>query len=290
MLACVLGASQGRCWTAAWALLVSSFVLVERDPAGAEAAMRVRRLGRGDQIRTVPSSPRVQPGLGVSGRAVGAGDVRLEVDHGSAVQEIHAREHDRLAGHLEDLDEAEPDGVDPPRSAGGEDAHPALLAAEQVRDLAQRCVSARVARAVQPAEQPGVVKPCEAVQAIPVRLGDLDGAVLGAVETGLDRRGLQLLVTAADNSDNGHTDSQFHVRHAVTESDDAGGQMADAAPVVLITGATSGLGRYLAPVPSSRPPTVNVPVNAPRRTGTRTRRPGFRGPRGHRRPARPAPN
>jgi hypothetical protein len=28
--------------------------------------------------------------------------------------------------------------------------------------------------------------------------------------------------------------------------------MADAAPAVLITGATSGLGRYLAPVPSSR--------------------------------------
>src|SRR5271165_119487 len=152
----------------------------------------------------------------ISGRAVEASDVRLEVDDGRPVQEIDAGEHDGLTGHLQELDEAEPDRVDPPRPAGGEDAHRALLAAEQERDLPQWRVARRVARAVQPAEQPGVAEIREPVQAVPVRLDDLDGAVLGAVETGLDRRGLQLLVAGPDHADHGQADGEFHVHHAVT--------------------------------------------------------------------------
>src|SRR5580704_464824 len=156
----------------------------------------------------------------VSRWPVEAGDVRLEVDDRRAVQEIDAGEHDGLAGHLEQLDEAEPDRVDPPRSPGGENAHRALLAAEQERDLPQRRVPAAVPRAVQPAEQPRVVEVREPVQAIPVRLGDLDGAVLGSVETGLYRRALQVLVAAADHADQRHADGQFHVPYAVTVPQD----------------------------------------------------------------------
>src|SRR3984957_3219261 len=146
----------------------------------------------------------------ISLRPVEAGDVRLEVDDRGAVQQIDAGEHHGLAGHLEKLDKAEPDRVDPPRSPGGENAHRALLTAEQERDLPQWCVPAAVPRAVQPAEQPGVVEVREPVQAVSVRLGDLDRAVLGSVETGLDRRALQVLVAAADHSDHRHADGQLH--------------------------------------------------------------------------------
>src|SRR5580693_2037527 len=62
-----------------------------------------------------------------AGRPVEPRDVRLDVDDRSAVQKVDPGEHDGLAGYVEKLDEAEPDGVDPPRAAASEDAHLALL-------------------------------------------------------------------------------------------------------------------------------------------------------------------
>jgi NTE family protein len=150
------------------------------------------------------------PAARICRRPVEAGDVRLEVQDGRAVQEVDASELDLLTGHLDQLDEAEPDRVNAPRPAGGEDAHRARLAAEQKRDLAHGCVVIGVTWAVQPAQQPGVVEIRESVQAVPVRLGDLDDAVLRAGQAGLDRRGLQLVVAGADHSDDRQPGSQFH--------------------------------------------------------------------------------
>jgi hypothetical protein len=93
-----------------------------------------------------------QPHRGSPGRPVKPGDVGLEVDDGCPVEKVDPGESDGPASYLQKLDKAETDRVDPPRPAGGEDAHPALLAAEQERDLPQRRVAAGVARAVQPGD------------------------------------------------------------------------------------------------------------------------------------------
>jgi hypothetical protein len=118
-----------------------------------------------------------------SGWLVEAGDVGLEVDDGCPVNEIDACEHDGGAGHLEELDEADSDRIDSPGPASSEDAHRAALAAQQEWDLPQRGVAGGVARAV----QPGIVEIREPVQTFPLAVGDLQGPVLGAVETCLDR-------------------------------------------------------------------------------------------------------
>ena len=70
---------------------------------------------------------------------------------------------------LEELDEAEPDRIDPPGPASSEDAHRAALAAQQEWDLPQWSIAGRVAWAVQPGEQPGVVEIREPVQTFPER-------------------------------------------------------------------------------------------------------------------------
>jgi hypothetical protein len=51
--------------------------------------------------------------------AVETCDVGLEVDDRCAVDEVHTGEPYGRPGHVEDLDEAEPDGVDPFRPPGG---------------------------------------------------------------------------------------------------------------------------------------------------------------------------
>jgi len=112
--------------------------------------------------------------------------------------------------NFEKLDEAEPVRIHSPRPAGSEDSHLALLAPEEERDLPQRRVAARIARAMQPGEQPREVEVGESIQAVPLLLGDLYGAVLGAVEACLNRRGLQLVVAGADHPDHWQAHHQLH--------------------------------------------------------------------------------
>ena len=76
----------------------------------------------------------------VVGRPVETGDVRFEDDAGCPVEEVDAGESYGRAGHVEKLDEAEPDGVDPPWPAGGEHAHRSLLALQQEGNPPERRV------------------------------------------------------------------------------------------------------------------------------------------------------
>jgi hypothetical protein len=59
---------------------------------------------------------------------------------------------------------------------------------------------------VQPGEQPGVVEFLEPVEAVGVGVGDIDRPVLGPVDRGLDRRGLPLGMTRADDPDHRQRD------------------------------------------------------------------------------------
>jgi hypothetical protein len=147
---------------------------------------------------------------GFAGRAVEPGDVRLEIDDRRAIDEVHAGEPDDRAGYVQDLDEAEPDGVDPLRPPRGEYALRALLASQQERDVPQRRLLARLGQPVQPRQQPGVVELGEAVQALLVAVGDLDGPMLGAVESRLDRRGFELGVAGVDYPDHRQGNVEVH--------------------------------------------------------------------------------
>src|SRR5215469_1237241 len=96
----------------------------------------LRQLAGRDAIR---NSDLVDPSASrVARRLVETRDVGLEVDDGCPVHQVDAGEGHSLAGHFEYLYKAEPDRVDPPWSAASEDAHPALLTAEQERDLPER--------------------------------------------------------------------------------------------------------------------------------------------------------
>jgi hypothetical protein len=88
---------------------------------------------------------------------VETGDVGLEIDDRCPVEKVDTGEPYGRAGHVQELDDAEPDGVDPPRAASGEQAHLALLASQQERHLPERRVAAGIGRLVQPAQQPDVV-------------------------------------------------------------------------------------------------------------------------------------
>src|ERR1022692_4523826 len=88
----------------------------------------------------------------IAGRPVEAGDIRLEIEDGRSVDDIDAREQHGLAGYAQQPDEAEPDRVDPARSAGGEDAHQALLAPQQELNLPERRIGGRLARPAAPGE------------------------------------------------------------------------------------------------------------------------------------------
>ena len=85
---------------------------------------------------------------GFACRAVETGDVRFEIDDRCAVDEVHAGEAYGGAGHVEDLDEAEPDGVYPFRSPGGEYALGAPLASQQERNVPERWIATRLGQPV----------------------------------------------------------------------------------------------------------------------------------------------
>src|SRR6516162_7074647 len=141
---------------------------------------------------------------------VEACDVGLEVDDRRPVDEVDTGEPYDGAGHVQKLDEAEPDGVDPPRTPGGEHALLPLLAAQQERNLAEPGVVTRPGQLVQPGHQPGVVELGQAVQPAGVAVGDFDGSALGAIESRVDRRGLQLGVPRADDAYDGQRDIEVH--------------------------------------------------------------------------------
>ena len=61
-----------------------------------------------------------------------------------------------------------------------------MLASQQERNLPERRVAAGLGQLVQPGQQPGIVEACQPIQPVPVAAVDLDGPVLGAVESGLD--------------------------------------------------------------------------------------------------------
>jgi hypothetical protein len=69
---------------------------------------------------------------------VKACDIWLDVDDRCPVDEIDAGEMYDRPCYVQNLDHAEPDGVDPPRTPGGEHALRALLASQQERNLSQR--------------------------------------------------------------------------------------------------------------------------------------------------------
>ena len=136
-------------------------------------------------------------------RPVESGDVRLEVDDRRPVHDVDSGEQDRVASDFQNLDQAEPDGVDASWPAGGEDPHPALLAPQQERNLPERRGSRRVS--------PGFVATSAATRsrsprARPGHLGMVRRSpgcpVLGPVEPGLDGACSPALgVRAADEAD-----------------------------------------------------------------------------------------
>src|SRR5262245_63994998 len=85
-----------------------------------------------DRDAVVPAAARLARG------PVETGHVRFQVDDRRPVEKVNAGEAYDRAGHVQKLDEAEPDRVDPPRPARGEHAHLALLASQQERNLPER--------------------------------------------------------------------------------------------------------------------------------------------------------
>jgi len=127
--------------------------------SGCRALLVAAGLGEVRGGGSVADGELVEPAASrVAGGPVKAGDVGLDVEDGRPVEKINSGEHHGLAGDIQELDEAEPDRVDPPRPAGGENAHRPPLAAQQERNLPQWRLAGRVTRLVQPAEQPGVVE------------------------------------------------------------------------------------------------------------------------------------
>src|SRR6185369_5495240 len=111
-------------------------------PAGSDSRSAPGRvagaeLGWGDPVghrRLVePAAGRVT----VPGRPVEPGHVRLEVQHWGAVEKVDTGELDLAATHPENLDQAEPDRVDPARAPGGEHPDLPLLAPQQERHQPQ---------------------------------------------------------------------------------------------------------------------------------------------------------
>src|SRR5262249_60229901 len=86
--------------------------------------------------------------------AVETGDIRFEIDDRRSLDKVNTGELDGRAVHVEDADEAEPDGVDPFWPPGGEDAFCALLASQQERNVPERWLAAGLVQPVQPGHEP----------------------------------------------------------------------------------------------------------------------------------------
>ena len=84
---------------------------------------RLTRPGRPAWRPAAARPSRTSPTAGVPGGRSNAGDVGLEVHHRGAVDHVDARKADLRPVHLDDADQAQADRIDPPRTAGREDAH-----------------------------------------------------------------------------------------------------------------------------------------------------------------------
>src|SRR5215472_11699214 len=137
----------------------------------------------------------------ITWRPVELGDVGLDVDDRRSVDDVDSGEADRGAGDAEDLDQAEPDRVDPPRRAGGEKTYPASLPAKQERHPAHVWLVSRIIGLVQPGQHPCVVEVSQPVEPAGVGVAKLDPGVFGAVDRRLDWRGLELGVAGPNDAD-----------------------------------------------------------------------------------------
>ncbi len=176
--------------------------------AGRFARLRPGREPRG--CRALVDADLIEPAAArIAWRPVEPGHIRLDVDDRRAVDDVDPGERHARRGDLDDLDEAEADGVDPARGPAGEDPHGASLAAQQERHLLQRRHLAASAP-VQPGEHPRAIEPGEPGKPVGESRLELDHALLGTVHAGLDGRGFQVRVIAADDADHLQGDLQLH--------------------------------------------------------------------------------
>ena len=165
---------------------------MQRDHAGGELRGSEAEVGRpledAGGALLEPAAP------DVAGGCVEERDVRLQVEHGRAVEQVEPADDDRVGLDGHDLGEREPERVRPARRARRE--RPARLVVEERR---HRLVPA--GRLVEVCQHPDVREARDVAQAAPVRLGDLDPRRPGVVGDRLEGHPVQRAVRRADAAD-----------------------------------------------------------------------------------------